>query len=157
MTSDGTKHASQLLYGKRRFFLWELDSRTGTFMASADENTHFGGEMWKLKRFEEIFSDQPPSAETLPHRSNTLTFRFGPSSIQLWDVRQLPIAEIGIHGFSLVAAQSSLISQAHSTLNISAYSYNALLKDWEPILMPTALLVNYGHNLSAFVIPFLDF
>ena len=75
----------------------------------------------------------------------------GPSSIQIRDLRQLPIAEIGIHQFSLVAVQTGLISQAHSTLKISAYSYNALCKDWEPILLPTELLLNYGHNLSAFV------
>ena len=67
------------------------------------------------------------------------------------DLRQLPIAEIGIHEFSLTAVQSSLQSQAWSKLTVSAYSYNALLKEWEPILSSTELIVTYSHSLAAFV------
>lgn len=75
----------------------------------------------------------------------------GPTSIQIRDLRQLPLAEIGINGFSLLALQTDCITEAQSTLRISAASYNTLCNDWEPLLSPTDLLLTYGHNQSPYV------
>lgn len=78
-----SRPTSQMLFGKKHVFLWEVDHRTGCFMASADETMYYGGHLWTLKRFEDIFPEQSPTAESHQSRSTSLSFRFGMQSAGL--------------------------------------------------------------------------
>ena len=77
MSEGVTKPASHLMPLKKHLFLWEIDPRSGTFWAAAEENAVAMSQLPRLKRFEEIFRDASLSSESYRTRANEWSFEFG--------------------------------------------------------------------------------
>lgn len=72
----------------------------------------------------------------------------GPVSIQVKDAKLIPIVEIEMHSPSVIATTCGEVTKSHFSLDVSLWSYNSMLKAWEPMLESTQLVMHYDHNSS---------
>ncbi|KAK9908805.1 hypothetical protein WJX75_003140 [Coccomyxa subellipsoidea] len=147
----GTRASACLPQAGRRtgFSVWTGDERLSTFVVSAVGTPPRNKELQRLKILD---SREPRPAEgpvQAPKGGMNIVLKTGATSLLLRDALRRPLAEIELGEVDAsVRRIDGNVTRAYMGVLTSAWSYNAVIQAWEPILEPWKLIVKMDMNTS---------
>ncbi|GMH39652.1 hypothetical protein BSKO_07550 [Bryopsis sp. KO-2023] len=129
---------------KRHIYGWVSDPKSRAFVISSQADAPPSGDMWKLN----LSDDKIARGGDDGQGQFELKVHSGPTSLQIRDLTRIPILEVETHNLAIAASNAGVLMTAYMSFDTSLWSYNSMLKAWEPVMETANFIMHVNQNTS---------